>query len=247
VAVFRITSYTKRPDLAKKSIRYITHRRDRDGKRVTRALFGKDGGSNKREAYEAIDKAPRNMRFFRMMISPDPKTEDTLKDLDLREITEQTMLALQKKFPRQHITYFAALHPDHTDKRHVHLVALIWGRIPKKHLAMLRKTATAAARAQRLELDGGQAETAARTLRHPQQQQAPVRMAPADASQSRPVPLRPVCPNCGPGAPMEKQGRQRFECSACGIHVYLHNGMQQEAKRSQSLTLSLSTEGVMAA
>jgi hypothetical protein len=31
MAVFRITSFTKHSDLAKKSIRYIAHRRGRDG------------------------------------------------------------------------------------------------------------------------------------------------------------------------------------------------------------------------
>jgi len=59
MAVFRITSFTKVATLAKKSIRYITHRRGRDGKSVTRQLFGREGGSDKTEAYEKIDKALR--------------------------------------------------------------------------------------------------------------------------------------------------------------------------------------------
>jgi hypothetical protein len=155
VAVFRITSYTKKPNLAKKSIRYIAHRRDQNGQRVTRTLFGPDEVKSKKEAYKAIDTAAvrRGTRFFRMMISPDPITEDTKRDLDLREITEQTMLALQQQFPRQHIEFFAAIHPDHTDKRHVHIVAILQGRIPKSRLSLLRETATAAALSQRQELD----------------------------------------------------------------------------------------------
>src|SRR4051812_23010487 len=98
MAVFRITSFTKLRNLAKKSIRYITHRRGRDGKTVTRQLFGRGEGTEKAEAYAKIDKALRGTTFFRMMISPDPLTEDALQDLDLRELMDQTMLALQKKF-----------------------------------------------------------------------------------------------------------------------------------------------------
>src|SRR3954451_9963480 len=81
MAVFRITSFTKVAHLAKKSIRYITHRRGRDGKTVTRQLFGREGGTDKTEAYEKIDKARRGTTFFRIIISPDPALEDTLKDL----------------------------------------------------------------------------------------------------------------------------------------------------------------------
>ena len=142
MAVFRITSFTKVANLAKKSIRYITHRRGRDGKSVTRQLFGREGGSDKTEAYAKIDKVLRGTTFFRMMISPDPLTEDTLKDLDLREIMDQTMLALQSKYPKQQLEYFAAIHNDHTDKRHVHVVALLRGRLTTDHLRELRTTAT---------------------------------------------------------------------------------------------------------
>jgi hypothetical protein len=153
MAVFRITSFTKNPKLAKKTIRYITHRRGMDGKTVTRPLFGREGGTEKEEAYEKIDKALRGTTFFRMIISPDPLTEDTLQDLDLREIMDQTMLELQKKFPKQQLEYFAAIHADHTDKRHVHVVALLRGRLTKGHLRALRAKATQEALSQRRNLD----------------------------------------------------------------------------------------------
>jgi hypothetical protein len=107
--VTAVGSFTRNPTLAKKTIRYITHRRGRDGKNVTRSLFGREGGTDKEEAYGKIDRAKKATTFFRMIISPDPKTEDTRKDLDLRELMDQTMLALQEKFPRQQIEYFAAI------------------------------------------------------------------------------------------------------------------------------------------
>jgi len=153
MAVFRITSFTKISKLAKQSIRYITHRRGRNGKTVTRQLFGREGGTDKTEAYEKIDKALRGTTFFRMMISPDPLTEDTLKDLDLREIMDQTMLALQKKFPKQQLEYFAAIHADHTDKRHVHILAAIPRRLQKYELEALIREVTTICREQRRGLD----------------------------------------------------------------------------------------------
>src|SRR3954454_11505749 len=153
MAIIMITSFTKIAQPAKKYIRYITHRRGRDGKSVTRPLFGREGGTDKAEAYEKIDKALRGTTFFRMIISPDPLLEDTLKDLDLREIMDQTMLALQSKFPKQQLEYFAAIHTDHTDIRHVHVVALLRGRLTKGHLRHLRDTATQQALSQRQALD----------------------------------------------------------------------------------------------
>jgi hypothetical protein len=63
MAIVRITSYTKRPDLAKKTVRYIVHRRDRDGKSITRDLIGRDGKEEKPEVYRAIDRAPGGPAF----------------------------------------------------------------------------------------------------------------------------------------------------------------------------------------
>jgi hypothetical protein len=63
------------------------------------------------------------------------------------------MLALQSKFPKQQLEYFAAIHTDHTDIRHVHVVALLRGRLTKGHLRELRTTATQQALSQRQTLD----------------------------------------------------------------------------------------------
>src|SRR3954454_4915917 len=153
MAIIMITSFTKIAQPAKKYIRYITHRRGRDGKSVTRPLFGREGGTDKAEAYEKIDKALRGTTFFRMIISPDPALEDTLKDLDLREIMDQTMLELQKKFPKQQLEYFAAIHTYHTAIRHVHAVTLLRGRLTKGHLRALGAKATEEALSQRRNLD----------------------------------------------------------------------------------------------
>ena len=47
---------------AKATIRYITHRRDREGERVTRDLFGFEGFLDKQTAYRLIDEAPQKGR-----------------------------------------------------------------------------------------------------------------------------------------------------------------------------------------
>ena len=67
---------------AKATIRYITHRRDRDGHTVTRELFGFDGSLTKEQTYRMIDEARRGTLFYRIVLSPAPKQEDRYKDLN---------------------------------------------------------------------------------------------------------------------------------------------------------------------
>src|SRR2546426_12346369 len=82
---------------AKATIRYITHRRDRDGHTVTRDLFGFDGSLTKEHVYRMIDEAPRKgTYFYRIVVSPDPKREDRYRDLSLRELTIDTILKLEE-------------------------------------------------------------------------------------------------------------------------------------------------------
>jgi hypothetical protein len=66
---------------AKATIRYIQHRRDRDGERVSRTLFGFDGELTREQAYRMIDEAQKGTIFYRFVLSPDPKREDRYKTL----------------------------------------------------------------------------------------------------------------------------------------------------------------------
>src|SRR3712207_9407269 len=90
-------SFTRSHGAAKAYVRYISHRPGKDGERTTRELFGMDGGLSRLQAYRMIDRGGRGTRFYRIALSPDPRREDQLKDLDLREITEQTMMQLQAR------------------------------------------------------------------------------------------------------------------------------------------------------
>src|ERR1700730_9450575 len=94
MAIVKAT-YTKSSAGAKASIRYIEHRPGKDGEKLTRTLFGIDGLMGRWQAYRMIDKAEQGSFFYRFALSPDPKSEDTERDLFLREITEQTMRLLE--------------------------------------------------------------------------------------------------------------------------------------------------------
>jgi len=78
MAIVKAT-YTKKANGAKASIRYIEHRPGKDGAKAARALFGIDGAMGRWQAYHMIDEAEKGNIFYRFVISPDPKGEDSEK------------------------------------------------------------------------------------------------------------------------------------------------------------------------
>src|SRR3954470_11882276 len=66
---------------AKASIRYIQHRRGKDGEAITRTLFGSDGEMTRDDAYRMIDGAGKGSLFYRFVVSPNPKGADQRQDL----------------------------------------------------------------------------------------------------------------------------------------------------------------------
>jgi len=161
MAIVKAT-YTKSSGGAKASIRYIEHRAGKDGAKITRTLWGMDGKMERLEAYRMIDEADKGSIFFRFVISPDPKGEDTGKDLFLREITEQTMLKLEEQV-HQYIQRVASTHDDHAPHRHVHVIAVVPGRLQVQDFQAMRQAATEAAVFQRKQHD--------QALEHKAQQQ----------------------------------------------------------------------------
>lgn len=151
MAIVKAT-YTKSKAAAKATIRYLVHRPGRDGRQARRELFGIDGVLAKSQAYRMIDEAKRGTAFFRLVISPDPNQEDMQKDLYLWEITTQTLLRLEERLHKD-IPFLAVEHTDHTPHRHVHVVALVAGRLIPQDFKALREAATAAALLQRQERD----------------------------------------------------------------------------------------------
>jgi hypothetical protein len=133
---------------AKATIKYIQHRPGKDKERIARTLFGIDGSMGRWQAYGMIDDAEKGRYFYRFVVSPDPVNEDAEKDLPLREIFDSTMQTLEERL-HQHIQWVAAIHDDHTDKRHIHALAVVKGRLKREDLEELIKSATAEAQLQR--------------------------------------------------------------------------------------------------
>jgi hypothetical protein len=76
-------------------------------------------------------------------LCPDPKREDSGKDLDLPYITRRTIRKLEKAIGRR-LYFVAAVHnADHTPIRHVHGIFLVKGRLSREHFRVLQEVARA--------------------------------------------------------------------------------------------------------
>jgi hypothetical protein len=139
----------------KAHLRYITHRKGFDGERITRPLFGRDGGLTKQEIYDMIDKTGRGAVFHKFVINFHPLKEDTRKDLNLWELTTRTLAHIKTQFG-DNVPFVATIHDDHTALRHVHGFFIVKGRLPKEEFAKIKglwKVASFEARRQRKRLD----------------------------------------------------------------------------------------------
>jgi hypothetical protein len=231
MAVVKAT-YTKSRAGAKETIRYITQRPGRDGQPITRMLFGHDGVVGKHQAYRMIDEARRGTVFFRIVISPDPTREDTHRDLNLWEITTQTIQSLEERLGKE-VPFVAVEHDDHAPHRHVHILALVQGRLAVQDLAALRHAATEAAQFQRQERDLVREHPRGARIRS----SAPPRTARTWTRSTgqgrgyrlrRPVGTKPqlACPRCG-----RWLGDRPTACSNCGLKIARDQSILKEWER----------------
>src|SRR4051794_33568730 len=160
--IVKVTSYTKIRKTAKATVRYIMHRPNREGSRAARDLFGEDGFMEKYHAYAMVDGAQKGSVFYRVALSPDPSKEDTFKDLDLVWLTQAAIRHMKEKLKTdfhcdKDIQFFAAVHGDQSEVRHVNAVLIISGRLTKEQFRalpkLLRQAAYSEAMKQRRELD----------------------------------------------------------------------------------------------
>jgi hypothetical protein len=161
---------------AKATIRYIQHRKGLDGATITRQLFGSDGPLDRHEAYRMIDEASKGSLFYRFILSPDPTKEDTGRDLDMRDLTDQTLQELED-LVHQPLLWVAAIHDDHSPNRHCHVVAIVPKRLYVKDFQRLRHRATQACREQRRFLELGRTHERERPNPLPTFATAPSRFA----------------------------------------------------------------------
>jgi hypothetical protein len=247
MAIFRITSRTRRADLAKRSLRYIVHRRSREQPTITRTLYDQYGITDKYQAYKRIDKRGAWATCFRTVISPDPLLEDTNRDLDLRLLTEATMQQLQLRLKDKPFSYFAAIHTDHTNNRHIHVLLLLkQHRLSKVDLTALRTAATDNAREQRRHLDKTQEQRQGLEAQQTTPQAEIIFRSPSRSQQAWMEPAsewrggapqqNPTCSSCGFTQEMRRLTKTLFHCTSCG-RIVAHQGRGMTVVREPTLAL----------
>lgn len=145
-------NYTRTGRVAKAAVRYIENRPGKDGAKIQRTLFTADGKVDRREVYDIIDQAATGSYFFRLVISPDPQSEDSDKHLSLRELTEKAIQSIEDRFKRP-LQWVATIHADHADHRHIHAIAIVPGRLQVQDFQRMRRAATEEALEQLRHLD----------------------------------------------------------------------------------------------
>jgi hypothetical protein len=213
-------SYTRSRGAAKANIGYITKRPGKDKEKITRILFGLDGVMTSQEAYRMIDQAGKGSFFYRFVLSPDPIGEDTRQDLDMRELTLQTMQVLDARLNKA-LVWAGALHADHKPHRHVHILAVSPRRLTVRDFARLRLEATRESLAQRRTLDFGQQPktrqrlTTYQTLKY----YRPDRQSRHAARGGSAAHIHTcTCPRCG--TPHVEYGRNRVHQCPCGLTLH---------------------------
>ena len=229
---------------AKATIRYIQERPGNKGEKLTRTLFGSDGSLTIEQAYRMIDEAAQHTLFYRLVISPDPRREDALRDLDLAELTKQTVAELENRLKTQ-ILFAAALHDDHTPHRHVHVLALIKRKLSRGDIDFLRTSATQATLIQRRLRDlafDRKLSSKLKLTRAAPGRGALRRRNGAGVYAAPPSRTKVSCRTCseGSGVPMEKISARLHKCASCGIVIRQTGiGLQIEHTGGPDLSLNL--------
>jgi ribosomal protein L37AE/L43A len=224
---------------AKATIRYNQQRPGKDKERVTRDLFGSDGTLTRQQVYKMIDKAIKGTYFYRIVISPDPSIEDGPRDMDLKELTVQTIASLEQRL-KTGIPFAAFFHADHSPHRHVHVLALINKKLSQKDLDALRESATKISSIQRRIRD--RAPERAPTQKHTPRLKTQLASKPVGRGVVRrkasagigvaPAKTEVACPRgCGGYAQTMKRLSSKIQrCESCGI-VVRKDGLEDQIER----------------
>jgi hypothetical protein len=209
---------------AKATIRYIQERPGKQKEKQTRELFGADGTLTRDQVYRMIDEAGKGTLFYRLVVAPDPRKEDSLRDLNLAELTKQTMTELENRL-KTHILFAAVEHNDHAPHRHAHVLAILNRKLARADINFLKSKATAASLLQRRILDLKQERSQSVKYKRALKPLATGRGVRTNRdgrlSSAPPWRIRPACPSCSEGNadPMRKISANLHKCSSCGIVV----------------------------
>ena len=228
-------SFTRSRAKIKATLRYIIHRPGGKGRNSPVCYSDMTEEMSKEDAYQLID-AQKGMTYFHLKLNFHPKREDRRKDLNLQDITKQTIATLEKRLQRP-IRFLAVEHNDHSPLRHIHAIVLVklnrGERVTWQDWKACRDTATASALLERRALDAVRRAQQERSLRTLYSTRA-IGMAGGKAVRTREPSVRAIfrqaCPNCGAGQEM-KRYRNEFVCRNCGY--------RQERKRRWSMELGL--------
>jgi hypothetical protein len=198
----------------------------------------------KEDAYRFIE--ARGMTFFHLKLNFHPEREDTRKDLNLRDITRQSIAALEERLQRP-IRFLAVEHNDHTDLRHIHAIMRVklrrGERIGREDWKVCREAAAEQARLQRRALD---AVLRVQKDRQQGRAQMPLRSRFYSHTRSkttqkkycvqRVVYLSHPCPKC---AGVNKQSLKTLKSGAkwCPVHGVIREE-RHEIRREQAQGLS---------
>jgi ribosomal protein S27AE len=237
-------SWTLLKEAAKASVRYYVHRKDREGSNAWRTLFGPDGPLTKQQAYQLIDRLANGKPIYRLIIAPDPRHEDVGRRLNLRDLTERTMLKLSALSKKYGLQFLAVEHTDHSPHRHIHLITFPGRFLKRDDLMALRDAATTFARSLQEE-QGRQQHHSVRFVYRLQKSLQQVERRPSPrihtertiAHFDAAARLAPSCPNCGPWTIMERKGRF-YQCRQCGLAVSSQRSFRAELQQSRGLELS---------
>jgi hypothetical protein len=206
----------------KATLYYISHRLDKEGRAVQRALFSHQGEVDKDYAYQLMDQADDNTYLYRIIISPDPHKEDEQKTLDLWSLTQATVLKLENHlgYPVQ---FVAGEHSDQTEIRHVHAIVILPEKLNVMDLQALREAATeAASRKQR-------AATLSYGLEQPTGEPRPDQTRPW-MPHARPLNAGIPCPVCT-GRMMYKVAEGVYRCPSCFLVLGLGRGLERRERQ----------------
>jgi hypothetical protein len=220
---------------AKQHLGYIGQRPGRAKEKMERSLFGHGGELTHEQVLQMIETAPKNTYFWRLILSPDPNSEDKEKDLDMRDLTTEAVMWLERRLKRE-IPFIAAEHNDHTDKRHIHAILLIQRRgremlITPQILSEFREAAGKEAFLQReaRALAAGQERTAEAEIYREQS---------VEPSGGSPIPTAHTCGMCQRGTIQKRLNSRVYECDTCGYAV--KNGVVLRRGREVAYELELS-------